>query len=371
MRHLSAPQSLHGLCERHSGRVSASQGRVRRGHSDVASLTGSSAMGVSGWFAGPRTDCSAEWPRSPGATGPTSRRKRIAPSLGMVRHVFTHLTLDLTILSRSEPLGEGWWHPLDRIADAGLPTLYRRAAELALAATETAPRRGLKKPGRARKGRRKSIHRASVENQGNFMDDRFNTIAGWVLFAGIVALGSSIVAGEMFLSERPEKMGYPIAGVEQESSGGAAAEQPIEAYLAKADPAAGQQIFNKCMACHNADKGGAEPARPEPVGRDRRADRAGQGLRLLRCAVEKGRNLELGQSQPVADQPARLRSGHEDDFRRPWQSAGPGQCDRVPEYAQRCAQAAPRRARPPQRQRGKHPAPVRTTVRKRPASSRC
>ena len=49
------------------------------------------------------------------------------------------------------------------------------------------------------------------------MDDRFNTIAGWVLFAGIVALGSSIVAGEMFHSERPEKMGYPIAGVEQDS----------------------------------------------------------------------------------------------------------------------------------------------------------
>src|SRR5919201_870762 len=89
------------------------------------------------------------------------------------------------------------------------------------------------------------------------MDERFNTIAGWVLFAGIVALGSSIVAGEMFRSERPEKMGYPIAGVEQEGEGGAAAEQPIEVYLAKADPAKGQQVFNKCMACHNADKGGA------------------------------------------------------------------------------------------------------------------
>ena len=67
------------------------------------------------------------------------------------------------------------------------------------------------------------------------MDDRFNTIAGWVLFAGIVALGSSIVAGEYFHSERPEKMGYPIAGVEQAGEP-AAAEQPIEVYLAKADP---------------------------------------------------------------------------------------------------------------------------------------
>src|SRR5438270_8295903 len=89
------------------------------------------------------------------------------------------------------------------------------------------------------------------------MDDRFNTIAGWVLFAGIVALGSSIVAGELFQADRPEKMGYPIAGVAQEPEGGAAAEQPIETYLAKADPAKGQQTFNKCMACANADKGGA------------------------------------------------------------------------------------------------------------------
>ena len=98
------------------------------------------------------------------------------------------------------------------------------------------------------------------------MDDRFNTIAGWVLFAGIVALGSSIVASEMFHSERPEKMGYPIEGVAQEGEGGAAAEQPIEVYLAKADPGKGQQVFNKCMACHNADKGGANALGPNLYG---------------------------------------------------------------------------------------------------------
>jgi cytochrome c len=108
------------------------------------------------------------------------------------------------------------------------------------------------------------------------MDDRFNTIAGWVLFAGIVALGSSIVASELFKSERPKTMGYPIAGVQEEGAGGAAAEQPIEVYLAKADPAKGQQVFNKCMACHNADKGGANQLGPNlwgiigaPIGQDR------------------------------------------------------------------------------------------------------
>jgi cytochrome c len=95
------------------------------------------------------------------------------------------------------------------------------------------------------------------------MDDRFNTIAGWVLFAGIVALGSSIVASEYFHSERPEKMGYPIAGVQEAGEGGAEAEKPIEFYLASADPAKGQQVFNKCMACHTAAKGGPNMVGPD------------------------------------------------------------------------------------------------------------
>jgi len=105
------------------------------------------------------------------------------------------------------------------------------------------------------------------------MDDRFNTIAGWVLFAGIVALGTSIVASEAFHSERPEKMAYPIEGVEAAAGEGAAAEQPIEAYLAKADPAKGADVFKKCGACHNADKGGPNQLGPnlwgvlgEPIG---------------------------------------------------------------------------------------------------------
>ena len=106
------------------------------------------------------------------------------------------------------------------------------------------------------------------------MDDRFNTIAGWVLFAGIVALGGSIVAGETFHEERPEQMGYPIEGVAVEGEGGAEAEKPIAFYLASADPAAGEQVFKKCTACHNADKGGANALGPnlygmlgEPVGK--------------------------------------------------------------------------------------------------------
>jgi A/G-specific adenine glycosylase len=53
-------------------------------------------------------------------------------SLGKVRHVFTHFSLDLAVAAHSEPIGEGWWQRLDTLAEAGLPTLYKRAAELAL-----------------------------------------------------------------------------------------------------------------------------------------------------------------------------------------------------------------------------------------------
>jgi cytochrome c len=88
------------------------------------------------------------------------------------------------------------------------------------------------------------------------MDDRFNTIAGWALGAGIVALGASIVTGEMFHAERPEKMGYPIEGVEQEGEGGAEAEQPIAFFMAAADPRLGEQVFKKCTACHTITPGG-------------------------------------------------------------------------------------------------------------------
>lgn len=61
---------------------------------------------------------------------------KLQKALGAVRHVFTHLTLDLIIEPRSEPLREGWWQEIDRLSEAGLPTLYRKAAKLVLARDE-------------------------------------------------------------------------------------------------------------------------------------------------------------------------------------------------------------------------------------------
>ena len=94
------------------------------------------------------------------------------------------------------------------------------------------------------------------------MNDRANTIAGWILFAGIAGLGLTIVTGEHFKAERPEKMGYEVQGVEQEAGAAAVAEKPFAFYMSQADAGKGEDVFKKCAACHNADKGGANALGP-------------------------------------------------------------------------------------------------------------
>lgn len=54
--------------------------------------------------------------------------------IARIRHVFTHFALDLAILAADERPEGGWWQPIDSLDEAGLPTLYRRAAQAVLAA---------------------------------------------------------------------------------------------------------------------------------------------------------------------------------------------------------------------------------------------
>jgi A/G-specific adenine glycosylase len=54
-------------------------------------------------------------------------------AMATIRHVFTHFSLDLHVVARSDPESDGWWQPLELLGEAGLPTLYRKAIEAALA----------------------------------------------------------------------------------------------------------------------------------------------------------------------------------------------------------------------------------------------
>lgn len=93
------------------------------------------------------------------------------------------------------------------------------------------------------------------------MDDRNNTILGWVLGAGIVALGLASLTGHIWKPHESDTFGYAVAGAAP-AGGGADAGPPIEALLATADPAKGQQVYAKCAACHTIEQGGANGIGP-------------------------------------------------------------------------------------------------------------
>ncbi len=56
---------------------------------------------------------------------------------GVVRHSFTHFDLELgvAVFAGDEPVppGDGMWWPIDRLDNAGLPTLFAKAAQIVLA----------------------------------------------------------------------------------------------------------------------------------------------------------------------------------------------------------------------------------------------
>ena len=98
------------------------------------------------------------------------------------------------------------------------------------------------------------------------MDNRTNTIAGWVLAACGAALGLSIVGGLVFHAEKPEKFGFPIEAADEGGDAGGAAEVPIATLLASADAAKGAEVFKKCAACHTINQGGANGIGPNLYG---------------------------------------------------------------------------------------------------------
>lgn len=110
---------------------------------------------------------------------------------------------------------------------------------------------------------------SSDETQGTESgSDWFNTAAGWVLFAGILGLGGSIVSGKVFHGdspERPEQLGYVIEVAEEE---GAVAEMTMAEALnmESVDVSAGERVFAKCQACHTIEQGGANGIGPNLYG---------------------------------------------------------------------------------------------------------
>ncbi len=87
-----------------------------------------------GMLGGMRALPSGPWTDdSPGLAGaPAEARWRES---GSVDHVFTHFALKLRVVAtdQASPEGDGEWWPIARIEEAGLPTLFARAAARAIA----------------------------------------------------------------------------------------------------------------------------------------------------------------------------------------------------------------------------------------------
>ncbi|WP_010162154.1 c-type cytochrome [Sphingomonas sp. PAMC 26617] len=96
------------------------------------------------------------------------------------------------------------------------------------------------------------------------MDNRTNTIAGWVLGTMGLALALTIGGNMLVKPIKAEKAGYPIEAPADDAAGGGAAapDEPIAALLAKADAAHGAEVFKKCTACHSIAQGGANGIGP-------------------------------------------------------------------------------------------------------------
>ncbi len=96
------------------------------------------------------------------------------------------------------------------------------------------------------------------------MVDHTNTIAGWILGAGIVALGGTILTGEMFRHHKVEKGGYEVADAAPGGGGEAAVVELTNFTLG--DAAKGAEVFKKCASCHTIASGGANGIGPNLYG---------------------------------------------------------------------------------------------------------
>ena len=95
----------------------------------------------------------------------------------------------------------------------------------------------------------------------------FNKIAMAVLGTAFIVMGLNFAAEGLFHSDNPEQKGYAIEIAETSTGGEEAAPagpayEPISAMLASADVGAGEKVFKKCAACHDAGADGKNKVGP-------------------------------------------------------------------------------------------------------------
>ena len=151
------------------------------------------------------------------------------------------------------------------------------------------------------------------------MTDNRNTIFGWILFSGIIALGLSILSSKYFHADQSEVLaqgeaGFFIEGGEEET---AAAEMTMAQALTMpgVDATAGEKVFAKCTACHTIEQGGANGIGPnlwgimgKPVGS------SVAGFAYSSALAEKGGSWDWDTMSAWLKSPAAFASGTKMSF---------------------------------------------------------
>ncbi|MEP5577316.1 MAG: c-type cytochrome [Erythrobacter sp.] len=150
------------------------------------------------------------------------------------------------------------------------------------------------------------------------MDDRFNTAAGWILFAGIIGLGFAILSGKYFHADKPERpdpLGYVIEGVET-AAGGPAEMGIVEALnMDGMEPSKGEAVFAKCTACHTVEQGGADGVGPNLYGIMGKAIGAGSpGFAYSPALSDKGGEWDWDAMSEWLKSPRRFADGTKMSF---------------------------------------------------------
>ncbi len=149
------------------------------------------------------------------------------------------------------------------------------------------------------------------------MDDRTNTIFGWILFAAIIALGFSIASNMYFHAdkpERPEQLGYVIEGAEE--VGGDAGEMSIAEAMTMpgVDASKGETVFQKCVQCHTINQGGANGIGPNLYATMGKAIGGHAGFAYSSALSEKGGTWDWDNMSAWLKSPRAFASGTKMSF---------------------------------------------------------
>ncbi len=146
------------------------------------------------------------------------------------------------------------------------------------------------------------------------MDNRNNTIAGWVLFAGICALGLTIGSQMLFASHNPEKPGFVIEDTDAGAGGGESA-VPLGNLLAAADATKGEAVFAKCAACHTIASGGPNGIGPNLYGTmGEEIGRGKQGFAFSSVLAGMGGNWDFEKMNAWLTSPRKFAPGTKMSF---------------------------------------------------------